>query len=147
MKDGKQRNIDQIKMELENKGMILDRDYNTNHLSGTLNRLKTQGHITCLKRGIYQSNKEASQQHSLWGNGLYSLFDLAEDIEEENKDTFAKLRDEIRDDFMKSLKLIKEKVSEVNGLEIMEMEKTEKDAFDWLTETKRELEKLLGEQK
>ena len=45
MKDGKKRNVPEIKQELQKLGMVMDKDYNTNHISGVLNVLKSRTRI------------------------------------------------------------------------------------------------------
>lgn len=85
MKDGKKRNVPEIKQELQKLGMVMDKDYNTNHISGVLNVLKSSGYLKNPERGYYQKNED------YFNAGLYSLFDM---IEIENEEERRKKNDE-----------------------------------------------------
>lgn len=61
MSDEKARKIAEIKRRLEDEGMVIGRDYNSNHLSGVLNKLKQEGYLKNPSRGVYQKESDEKE--------------------------------------------------------------------------------------
>ena len=61
MEDGNQRSTSDIRNELERNGVHCDTDYNRNHLSGVIMRLKTKGDLNCVERGMYCIASETTE--------------------------------------------------------------------------------------
>ena len=143
MEDEKRRNIDEIKKDLEEKGMIFDQDYNINHLSGTLQRLKTQGYVNSLERGVYQKNKEKKPEHDF----IYedTSWKVGDEMDNTNISCLL-LNHEADEELKKRLEKINKKLKELRGIDIAKMRVEEKEAFESLLEKVNIYEKLLGEQ-
>lgn len=134
LNDGASRNIDEIKYELANKGLILNQDYNINHLSGALNRLKSQGSIRCIDRGVYQ--KELNVGTS------FCVPNVLKNFEFRRMRVFSKLRNKVNDDLRKEIQMI---TAEVNNIDISDMDQDDWKDLNYILNIKKFLEKQLGE--
>ena len=137
LNDEKTHTINQLKQELADNGFIFDQDYNTNHLSGALNRLKAQGSIKCIGRGTYQKEPETSS-----GIIPISLFDSFEDFKFPKIGVFSKLRNKVNDDLQKEIEMI---TAEVNNIDISNMDQDDWKDLNYILNIKKFLEKQLGE--
>lgn len=110
MKDGEKRDITAIKQELEKKGMVMDEDYNSNHISGVLNNLKSNGYLSNPERGYYQRAEENENElekiYFLQQNCL-GIFN--NNIKNEDKDA-EELKDEVRKRLKENIAYITEKM-------------------------------------
>lgn len=135
LNDEKPHTINQLKQELADKGFILDQDYNTNHLSGALNRLKAQGSIRCIDRGTYKKNPDESKFFS-FQTSLFEGFDFPK------IGVFSKLRDRVNDDLREEIEMI---TAEVNNTDISNMDQDDWNDLNYILKIKKYLEQQLGE--
>ena len=141
MEDGEQRNIDQIKEKLADGGMILDQDYNINHLSGALNRLKFHKILLSCGRGIYQRDMSKSTSTD------YEYEDSSWKVEEEpelRKNSCLSLNQEVDEELQKIFDRINIKLKAISGLDIAKMKEDEREAFEKLSEKTNIIGRLLG---
>ena len=141
MVDGKQRNIDQIKEALEECGMILNQDYNTNHLSGALKRLKTQKILNCCGRGIYQRDMSKNTAVDFAYEDLSWIIEPEPEI---TKNSCLVLNQEADEELQKIFDRINIKLKAISGLDIAKMKENEREAFEKLSEKTNIIGKLLG---
>lgn len=120
MNDGNKRDIEQIKQALTEHGMLFNQDYNNNHLSGALNRLKSQEKLLCLERGVYQIPVSA----------------------ENNSSVFNELYENINEYFKKGIQMI---TDGANSVDVSNLEPEDLTVLNRIIKMKKALEKELGE--